>query len=174
MGMLSAIGKGLGAIFGIGGGQTSVATEVADIVERWAPSQKAKHQMAMDIDNLFVQSQASAREHDQPQNSGVPILDALVNGVNRLIRPGITVGLLGGIVGWWPLPDPGSVDPMFWRYGEIIIAFWFGSRTLFKDLPAAIKYLRKTRAVAAPVAQEIIQREKRKTSQTEIEDLSAE
>ena len=147
MGVLSSIGKGVKAALGFGGGSSgkSMATEVADIVERWAPSEQAKHAMLTELAALDMSAQDSARKHDQPQNSGIPIIDALVNGLNRLIRPGITIGIIGGLIGWWRLPDPGVADPMFWRYGEIIIGFWFGSRTLFKDLPAAVKYLRGTR-----------------------------
>jgi len=143
MGVLASIGKGLGMMFGIGGGRDkSIVTEVADVVERWAPSEEAKHGMMMDLEKVYHQSQASARAHDSPLKSGLPIIDALVNGINRLIRPAVTVGLIGGLFGWWPLPQPNTVDPMYWRYTEIVVTFWFGGRALFKDLPAAIKYLR--------------------------------
>ena len=143
MGILSRIGKGALAVLGVGGGNgISAAKEIAEIVEKWAPSAEAKHDMQMDLENRFAQSQASARAHDSPLRSGIPLIDALVNGINRLIRPTVTIGLLGGLYGWWALPEPGLVDPMYWRYTEIVIVFWFGGRALFKDLPAAIKYIK--------------------------------
>jgi len=33
---------------------------------------------------------------------------------------------------------------MMLRYGETILIFWFGGRALFKDLPAMLKYLKKS------------------------------
>lgn len=62
----------------------------------------------------------------------------LVDAANRGIRPGVTVWLIGGFVGWWKFPDPGAVDPFYHQLLLIVLTFWFGGRVLLKDLPAAV------------------------------------
>lgn len=57
---------------------------------------------------------------------------------NRLIRPFVTVWLIGGFSGWWQLPDTKSIDPVWFQIFMIVITFWFGGRVLLKDLPAAV------------------------------------
>jgi len=120
-----------------------VAEGVAGIVEKWVPGADKKHEMAKEITDMVMQSQDSARKHDTPMNTGLSLLDGLVNGVNRLIRPGVTIGLIGGIMGWWPLPPPEGINPIYFHFTEMALIFWFGGRALFKDLPAMLKYLKK-------------------------------
>lgn len=119
-----------------------IAEGISDIVERWKPGEKAKHDMSMEINKLVEDSYASARQHDQPMNSGLPIIDGLVNGINRLIRPWVTVTVIGSLFGYWELPPPDQIDPQYWGMAKIILSFWFGGRALFKDLPSAVKNLR--------------------------------
>lgn len=119
------------------------ADKIADIVERWKPGETAKHEMVQDIQRLYMDSQASARAADAPLNSGVPFIDGVVNLINRSIRPGVTVGIFGGLMGWWALPAPETMDPIWFSYGETVLLFWFGGRALFKDLPAALAYFKK-------------------------------
>ena len=57
---------------------------------------------------------------------------------NRLIRPFVTMWLIGGFSGWWILPDTQSIDPVWFQIFMIVITFWFGGRVLLKDLPAAV------------------------------------
>ena len=120
-----------------------IAGGVADIVERWKPGDAKNHEMAMEISNLVEGSYANARKHDQPMSSGVPIVDAFVNGINRLIRPWVTITVLGSLFGYWDLPPPDSIDPQYWVITKVIVGFWFGGRAIFKDLPSAIRNLRK-------------------------------
>lgn len=70
------------------------------------------------------------------------IFDIVVDGLNRLVRPGVTLWLVGGFVGWWKLPDPGLIDPYWHNIFLIVITFWFGGRALLKDLPTAIRLMR--------------------------------
>ena len=118
------------------------AEGVADIVERWNPGVAKKHEMTMEIAKFMEQSYASARAHDQPMNSGIKIIDALVNGVNRLIRPWVTITVVGHMFGYWRLPPPDSIDAQYWDITLIVLGFWFGGRALFKDLPTMVKSLR--------------------------------
>lgn len=64
---------------------------------------------------------------------------------NRLIRPFVTVWLIGGFSGWWKLPDTQSIDPVWFQIFMIVITFWFGGRVLLKDLPAAVSAILKMR-----------------------------
>ena len=69
--------------------------------------------------------------------------DILVDGTSRLVRPGVTLWLVGGFIGWWKLPDPGLIDPYWHNIFMIVLTFWFGGRAILKDLPAAIRLMRK-------------------------------
>lgn len=117
----------------------STANGIADIVERWRPGEGKKHEMTMEINEFLHKTVADARAHDSPMNSGISIVDALVNGVNRLIRPWVTITVIGSLFGYWELPPPASIDPQYWTITQIILGFWFGGRFLVKDIPQAIK-----------------------------------
>ena len=120
------------------GGAVEAASGVADIVERWKPGETTKHQMEMDVANLVD----SARRHDSPVAGG-GILGAIADGLNRLVRPVVTIYVLGGLFGFFEPELSKDIDPWFLAQGEKIIIFWFGGKVLLKDLPAAIKYLRR-------------------------------
>jgi len=141
MGLFSKIGEL------IGGGATAPIKAISDIVGKWVPDVETRNNLEKELGEQYQAATASARAHDTPMQSGdnpvAQIFDSLVNGVNRLIRPTITIGLFGGIIGWWNLPKLDNVDPMILVYGETVLLFWFGGRALFKDLPAMLKYLKK-------------------------------
>ena len=118
---------------------TDIAGGVADIVERWRPGEGKRHEMEMEIAAFLQDTYDSARKHDSPMDSGIPIVDALVNGVNRLIRPWVTITVIGSLFGYWQLPPPESIDPQYWTITQIILGFWFGGRFLVKDIPQGIK-----------------------------------
>lgn len=72
--------------------------------------------------------------------------DALVDGINRLVRPGITIYLCVGFDGRLiQLPDPTQVDPFWQTCFYLVLTFWFGGRMIMKDLPQAIMYFSKMR-----------------------------
>ena len=119
----------------------SSAERVADIVERWKPSEEKKHEMSLEIEKLVNESQNSARRMAIASHN--TWFDVLVDGLNRLVRPWITVWLFGGLVGWWTLPSPGQVDPFFLNAFYTILVFWFGGRAVLKDLPKALSIIRK-------------------------------
>jgi len=64
--------------------------------------------------------------------------DAMVDGINRLIRPGVTLWLIFGISGKIQLPKPEEIDPFWLQAFLIVLTFWFGGRVILKDLPVAI------------------------------------
>ena len=140
---------GLGAKikdFFIGGtadAATDTAGKIADIVEKWHPGEVKKAEIEMDVQRLLEESYSSARLNDQPQNTGFPLVDSLVNGVNRLIRPWVTIEVLGSWFGYWDLPPPDSIDPHYWTAGMTILGFWFGGRFVVKDIPQAVAWVAK-------------------------------
>lgn len=72
--------------------------------------------------------------------------DALVDGINRLVRPGITLYLCLGIDGRLVhLPDIDKIDPFWQTCFYLVLTFWFGGRMVLKDLPQAIMYFAKMR-----------------------------
>lgn len=119
-----------------------VAGGIADIVERWRPGDAKNVEMTEQLTNLVNTSYDSARRHDSPMNSGIPIVDALVNGVNRLIRPWVTITIIGSLFGYWDLPPPQSIEPEYWVMVQVVLGFWFGGRLVTKDLPIAIGLMR--------------------------------
>lgn len=128
---------------GTGDAITKTAGGIADIVERWKPGEGKQHEMEMEIQEFLKASYEDARKHDQPMNSGIKIVDALVNGINRLIRPWVTITVIGSLFGYWDLPPPESIDPQYWVITQIILGFWFGGRFLVKDIPQGIKSILK-------------------------------
>ena len=141
MGILS----GIKSVFlgGTAKAVTDTANGIANIVERWKPGEGTKHDRVMEIQTYIEGSYKTRLAHDQPMNSGIPIVDAIVNGVNRLIRPWVTITVIGSLFGYWELPPPNSIDPQYWTITQIILGFWFGGRFLVKDIPHGIRSILK-------------------------------
>jgi hypothetical protein len=131
----------------LGGGAAKaglgVAEGIADIVERWKPGDAKNVEFTKELTALVNTSYDSARKHDTPMSSGVKWVDATVNGVNRLIRPWVTITVIGSLFGYWNLPPPQNVAPEYWIMIQVILGFWFGGRLVTKDIPAALGHLRK-------------------------------
>lgn len=83
----------------------------------------------------------SARAFAAPGNEP-GLINQIVDSANRLIRPGVTLWLIGGFIGWWQLPASDALDLYWQNLFMLVITFWFGGRTLLKDLPAAIRAIR--------------------------------
>lgn len=128
----------------LGGSVTKVIESGADIAERWFPGDEKKHEMAMEIDEAIAGGVAAARLY-APTTGTTTWVDSIANSLNRLVRPVTTFGFLGGLFGFWDLPQTGDVDPMvlYWIGG--IFTFWFGMRTLVKDVPDLVKLMKEAR-----------------------------
>jgi hypothetical protein len=133
------------ARFFTGGTGGSIIKDGADIVERWVPSAQGKHEMAAEIDASIERGVAAARAHDAPPGNNRTWFDSLIDGLNRMVRPTVTIFLFGGIANFWELPKVGDVDPIVLAWTGTVFLFWFGGRALFKDLPGVIKYLQATK-----------------------------
>lgn len=119
------------------------ANGVADIVERWAPSDKAKHEMTQQVNELLAKSTAAARSYDPRTHSTRAIgefVNVMVDAVSRLIRPGMTILIVGAVFGWWHI-ETQTLDPVILGWAEAIGAFWFGMRSITRDIPQLIKML---------------------------------
>lgn len=98
---------------------------------------KASIEAGTDQAQANVDDVVSARAFAAP-GSGGSGFDDLVNGCNRMIRPVVTVYVLGGLAGAWKLPDLSKADPLWLAIALVIVTFWFGGRMLVKDLPLGI------------------------------------
>ena len=67
--------------------------------------------------------------------------DALVDGLNRLVRPAFAFWCFGVLVGFWgeKIKD---ISPEAMNLILLVVTFYFGGRAILKDLPSVIKSLR--------------------------------
>ena len=149
MGILSKIfGAPKVAAEGAAGAAVKVATGVANIVERWKPSEAAKHEMTLELDKLVNEAAASARAYD-PRTVGQSLFSEIVNvtvdATSRMIRPAVTIALLGALIGWWSL-EVHNLDPVLQVWTETVFLFWFGGRALIKDVPSFLRAIKQARA----------------------------
>lgn len=127
MKLLSTIG---GWLFGPGDGVSKVV-EVAD---------KAIHteQERAEKDSADLES---ARQFAGVSN-GAGWFNQFVDGVNRLVRPWVTVEILGRWLGYWDRSFATNLTPFEENLVLLVLTFWFGGRAILKDLPTAIRMMR--------------------------------
>ncbi len=129
--MKAWLGKAFGALFG-GGKTTEKVTEIVD--EAVHTGQERMEQDSKDT--------AAARDEPSIYNLA---FNAIVDGVNRLQRPSWGAYFLGGVAGWWDLPDVEKINAYWAGMITLYLTFLFGGRALLKDLPAAIAAIIKVR-----------------------------
>lgn len=133
MGFLSKLA---GWFFG-GGKTVEKVTELVDEAVHTSQEKAAESAVAVKVDQEDL---ASARAMQMAGHNSW--LDVVVDGANRMIRPGVTVWILGGFIGWWSLPRADQISEFWQNTFWLILTFWFGGRALLKDLPAAIRTMR--------------------------------
>jgi len=136
----------VGALFG---GGRNVVAETAGI---FAPNAEASAQRAAESQAAAL-AQYAAEFHERAQRAW---LDVVADGLNRLVRPVVTLGLFAPIV--MTLRDPegmirvwtaiATLPPGYWAIVGIVLPFYFGGRMQVKSLEAG-----QFRAAAAAVAQ---------------------
>lgn len=126
---MSFLSKAATWLFGSGGAAT-VATAVDKAVY-------TREERAADDAKDLESARAFADVSNQPG-----LVNQVVDAANRLVRPGVTLWLAGGFIGWWKMPDAGSIDPYWQNVFMLVLTFWFGGRALLRDLPAAIRLMR--------------------------------
>jgi len=124
-----------------------VAEGTADIVERWKPSEKAKHDMREDSLEHEAKHTQEAREYD-PRTTGTNVfsewINVTVDALNRLIRPGCAILLIGGTFGLWDLAVT-TTDPVVLGWTEAVVGFYFGVRAVTQDIPRLLEAIKKLR-----------------------------
>lgn len=129
---------------GVANGVVDTAKGVSEIVEKWVPSEAARHEMQQEVQKLVNEAVASARSYD-PRSSGATVFAEVVNttvdAIARLIRPAVTIMFVGAIFGAWEL-ETRNTDPFVLAGFESVMIFWFGSRVLIKDIPSLIKQIK--------------------------------
>lgn len=120
--------KMFGWLFGGGGAEKVV--EAAD--KAFYTAQERAEQDARDL--------ADARSMSLHTHG--TMFDVLVDGASRLVRPGVTLWIVGGFAGWWELPRSEAISEYWQNVFMIVLTFWFGGRAILKDLPAAIRLIR--------------------------------
>lgn len=129
-----------------------VAERGADIVERWKPSDKAKHEMAREDLGDQRTGTSEARAYDprtETKFTGMlggisEMINVVVDAINRMIRPTVAVLLIGATFGVWDLHVE-TRDPVVLGWTEAIVGFYFGVRTVVYDIPKLLKALKSIR-----------------------------
>lgn len=130
----------LSKLFGwfVGGGKT--VDKVTDLVDKAVytkQEQAADSATATQVDQADL---ASARAMQMTSHN--TWFDVVIDGINRCVRPGVTLWIVGGFIGWWELPSTDKISEFWQNTFWVILTFWFGGRALLKDLPAAIRMMR--------------------------------
>jgi hypothetical protein len=128
---MSILTKAFGWLFG-GSSSAEKALDIAD--KAIDTSQERSERDTQDLN--------SARQFAGVSNQPGAI-NQIVDAANRLVRPGVTLWLIGGFAGWWVLPRVEVISEYWQNVFMIILTFWFGGRAILKDLPAAVKMMRR-------------------------------
>lgn len=151
MAFLGVLGKVAGFLFGSGGNGPSLASTIAEKVLPMSPKEEAAADAA-DLESAREYQPADLPKADLIAQAGlipfilswlIAALNAVVDAVNHAIRPLGFLWLAGGLSGLWKLPDPGLVDEFWQKSFWVVLTFFYGGRTIVKDLPALIKAIRK-------------------------------
>ena len=146
MNILSAVGSAAKFLFG--SGATSPVETVAKVADEFKFTAQEQAEAA-------AAGVAGARQYEPSHMPGVTpiaqqgfiffflewvlrLLNLLVDAVIHLIRPWVTVQLIGGLFGYWQLPDVSGLHPFYVSMIDVVLVFWFGARVITKDLPALI------------------------------------
>ena len=134
MGLLTWLG------FSSSAGLARTAQTVSDVVGQWVQNPAER---AAQVDKIMQAAQsdvASARQsfNALPGDSG---FSAFADGVNKMMRPVLAVGLLGGVIGWWHLPDMTRVPDMYISLAYAVFGFYFGVVSVVDDLPRGVAKL---------------------------------
>jgi len=134
MGIMSWLG------FGTANTLANTAQTVSDIAGKWI-SNPGDREIEVNKVMQAVQSDVqSARTFGNalPGDTG---FSAFADGVNKLIRPCLAVGVIGGLYGWWALPDITHLPEFYSTLGYAVVGFYFGVVSVVDDLPRGIAKL---------------------------------
>lgn len=121
--------------------RTGGGTVVTDTIEVFRPNaEKAAERIA--LHQTAALAQYRAEFHDRTNRNWI---DAVADGMNRLVRPVVSFGLLAPIFATIWAPDKMSkvwiaistLPPGYWAVVGIVLPFYFGGRMQVKALDAA-------------------------------------
>lgn len=124
-----------------GGSDKGIIEQVSDVADKWVPSATTQHKMGIEDLKAGDDSQASARAMELRSHD--TWVDVVVDALNRLVRPLMTYWVVLLLWGLIKPPDLSNIPPMLWNIIWTVITFWFGSRMLFKDIPALVQWLKE-------------------------------
>lgn len=113
----------------------------AELIDKFVqtPDEKAAAQKAL----LELGDRAEERSQKAMQNAREAYMaefkhgshsnkfDSFVDGMNRLVRPVVTYGLLLAVFGVFEVPE--TINDNIWTPLTVVLAFWFGGRLLKRD-----------------------------------------
>lgn len=165
--LLGVVGKIALSLFGGGGGGQAGGTIAGQLIEKILPETQKEKDAAkiaetdadIRIQEEGIKDAESARRYNapdmpvvqyQPGMGMIPfimlwlldLIDHVVDTVNHVIRPGFFIYLMLGMAGQYPLPNPGIIDPRWWRIFEIVVTFFFGGRMIVKDILPVVQYFK--------------------------------
>jgi hypothetical protein len=127
---------------------TEIAEAGADIVERWKPSERAKHDMGREKFGDAVSATEQARQYEPRTTASDTFstwINVVVDAIIRMIRPGVAILLIGATFGMWNVSVVTN-DPIVLGWTEAVVGFYFGVRAITQDLPSLILALRQLRS----------------------------
>lgn len=127
----------LGSLLPIFFGSSNNGRGIVDIIERFVPSAASREENKQKDKSLNAESQNDARAMKFKSHDSW--FDILVDGINRLVRPVITFGLVGVWFGWYEAPDLNLIHPFYITATQITLTFWFGGRFVTKDVLPAVQ-----------------------------------
>ncbi len=166
MGFLKALTSIPSLLFGSTTNGKGVVGSISDVVNEWMPSQTSKNKQS--IEDLKAGDASQAAAYGLVLKSHDSWFDILVDGLNRLPRPMLTLWVFGILANWWNAPDLTNVHPMLLNIVWTIITFWFGSRVVLKDMPSAIMAYREMKLTLGK--KKVADREFKKAVDSVIED----
>lgn len=119
----------------------SFASAIGGLVDKFVqtPDEKAAFHMALlkladEAENRSQEAMASAREAYKAEwqyAAHTSRFDKFVDGMNRLVRPLVTYGLIAAVFGLVEIPK--DINPNIWTPLTVVLAFWFGGRLIKRD-----------------------------------------
>lgn len=129
---------------GLASGAASLTTAVTDSVAKFVPDIQARTQLTAELLNHIDQDRASARGFAAPGIHNT-WFDALVDGINRLVRPGLALWAFGVLCQWWLPPASSPALAPYQSMIYAVFAFYFGTRALTEDVPRMLYRILKLR-----------------------------
>ena len=133
MSLLNWLGIGNSA----GNGLANVAQTANSIVSQWIQNPAERAAQVDKIMRAAKDDLASARNFDNslPGDTG---FNAIADGINKLVRPLLAAGIIGGLYHWWPLPVLTTLPQWWIMLAYSVFGFYFGVVSVVDDLPRGI------------------------------------